>query len=163
MRYLSILLLGLGVTAALPSESRAQPLGFYSSGYRYGVNPYVPPTYRAYSSFASPYGYRTFSSYTAYPTPFGYNTAYNTGTAVRPYVSGPFHSVYFDPFANTYRYTSGYLNTPTVAYGAYGLNPYLPFANTYTSGYLNTPTVVYGAYGLNPYLNVNPYAVYGPP
>jgi hypothetical protein len=132
MRYLLVLPLVLGLSAALPSESRAQyPLGYYSSGY--GVSPYVyPPAYRAYSSYVSPYGYRAFSNVTAYPGPFGYNTAYNTGTFVRPYVSGPLHSVYWDPFGNTYRYTSGYLNTPTYLYGGYGVNPY---ANPYVYPY----------------------------
>jgi hypothetical protein len=35
---------------------------------------------------------------------------------VRPYVMAPYHSVYFDPFANTYRYSTGYLNTPSYYY-----------------------------------------------
>ena len=129
MRYLAIALASLGL-AGLPTESRAQyPLGYYSNGYV--VNPYVP-AYRGYAAYASPYGYRTFSNYGVYPGPFGYNSYYNTGTVARPYVNGPFHSVYWDPFANTYRYTTGYLNTPVYSYGAY--NPYYGYG-AYGYGY----------------------------
>jgi len=122
MRYLWVLLAAVASTA-LPEKSQAQRGYYYRGNF---VNPYVaPPAYGGYAAYVSPYGYRTFSNYGAYPGPYGYNSYYNTGTFDRPYVSGPFHSVYWNPFANTYQYTTGYLNTPTYAYGVY--NPYFGY------------------------------------
>ncbi len=55
--------------------------------------------------FKSPYGYQTYSAYSTTPTPWGWNTTFTGGTFVRPYVTGPTHSIYRDPFLNNYQYT----------------------------------------------------------
>ncbi|MBM4067755.1 MAG: hypothetical protein FJ271_02245 [Planctomycetes bacterium] len=95
------------------------PLGFYSSGF--AVNPYVmPPAFSTFSGYASPYGYRSYFNASAYPGPWGYNTYYNYGTFARPFVSGPFHSVVYNPFTLGYRYMPGYLNAPVFFYGYAG-------------------------------------------
>jgi hypothetical protein len=128
MRLFSIALLAGVVFAA---ESQAQ-VGYYRS--RAYVSPYYPAAYR-YSSFASPYGYRTFSSYGVTPTVYGPSTFYRTGTTIRPFYTGPVHSVYFDPFAGNYRYGTGYLNTPSfyfqtvrpAYYAPYTPYPYTPY------------------------------------
>jgi hypothetical protein len=121
MRFLSAIVLAGVLFGASAGESRAQ-FYYQSSGSvvnPYVVNPYVtpyvapvvPPAY-GYGAVVSPYGYQSAYNYGMYPTPWGYNTFYNYGTQVRPYMTAPFHSVYFDPFRNTYRYGPGYVNTP---------------------------------------------------
>lgn len=124
MRLSALILLAAIYFGTHVGESQAQypyPLGSY--GASLWVNPYVlPPAYSASAGFASPYGFRTFSNFSAYPGPWGYNTFYNYGTFVRPYVSGPFHSVYYNPFSARYQYGPGYLNAPTFFY-SYGF-PY---------------------------------------
>jgi hypothetical protein len=44
----------------------------------------------------------------------------------------PYRSVYFDPFANTFRYSTGYLNTPSYYY-YYGGYPYAAYYGGYPS------------------------------
>jgi hypothetical protein len=125
-KLLLALIVGTAVWVASPSIAHALPPGFYTTGTvatpYYGptgyYNPYVGnfytpmPAVTNYSTFTSPYGWRSFSSVSAVPGPFGYNTVYNTGTFVRPYVVGPMHSVYWNPYLNTYQYGTGALNTP---------------------------------------------------
>jgi hypothetical protein len=112
MRYfLSVLLAGL-LWASIPMASQAQTWG---RGYSSYPGYYAPPVYGS-ASYVGPYGYRSFSNFNAYPTPYGYNTLYNYGAWQRPYISAPFHSVYFNPYLNTYQYGTGYMNTPTYSY-----------------------------------------------
>jgi hypothetical protein len=116
--------LGLALCVA-PSVAFAAPPGYY-----YGnrvVTPYSPvtpfatgPTVSGYNAYSSPYGYSTVNNYSITPTPFGL-AGYNTySTYVRPYYSGPVHSVYWNPYANTYQYGPGYLNSGT-GYGYFSL------------------------------------------
>ncbi len=100
----------------MPSPSVAGPPGFYSGGAF--VTPFTPtpfaigPTTSGFNYYSSPYGYKTFNSYNYTPTPWGWSGYQTQGTIVRPIVNAPYHSVYWDPFANTYRYSTGYRNTP---------------------------------------------------
>lgn len=96
-------------------EGQAQVIGAYQTQVEPVPYYFGPPVY-GQSTFTSPYGYRTFSNYGIQYGYYGPQAYRATGTAVRPYSVGPFHSVYFDPFANTYRYTTGYGNTPTYRY-----------------------------------------------
>lgn len=117
MRTLMVVILAglcLGVAAG---ESRAQFLPPGAYGGSFAVNPFVfPPAYSASAGFVSPYGYRSFGNFTAYPTPWGYNSFYNFNTTVRPYSTGPFHSVYYNPFTASYQYGPGAVNSPTFFY-----------------------------------------------
>jgi len=109
MRYLLAVLLAGFLWANVPAKSQAWGYYPYYPGY------YAPPVYGS-AAYIGPYGYRGFYNFNAYPTPYGYNTLYNYGAWQQPYVSAPFHSVYFNPYANTYQYNTGYLNTPTFSY-----------------------------------------------
>jgi hypothetical protein len=121
------LIVGTAVWAVAPSAAQAQP-GFYTGGTvvrpyaGYYGNPYtgyyagVMPGAYSYSTYASPYGWRSYSSATTVPTPYGYSTFYNSGTSVRPYVVAPRHSVYWNPYTNSYNYGPGY-NTPYYSSG----------------------------------------------
>jgi hypothetical protein len=112
---MKVLLAGL-VVAFLAGDAKAYyPPGYYFQGY--GMNPYIfPPAGYGFSAYASAYGYRSYSSYGVYPGPLGYVPFYNYGTFVRPYVTGPMHSVYWNPFTNTYNYGPGYFNAPNYFY-----------------------------------------------
>ena len=108
--------LGLAL-CAMPNSVLAGPPGFYSGGTI--VTPYSPvtpfaigPTVTNYNTYASPYGVRTVNAYSYTPTPFGWVGAQTGGTYVRPYYSGPYHSVYWNPWANTYQYGPGFANQP---------------------------------------------------
>jgi hypothetical protein len=127
MRHLLTSLIAGIALVLCAGESQAQyPSGLYSRGYWTAPTPYYPgPPVYGYSAFASPYGYQTYSSYKVLPGPFGYNATYSTGTSVQPYVNSPYHSIYWDPFANSYRYSSGYLNTPSYYY--FSGYPYYPY------------------------------------
>jgi hypothetical protein len=99
----------LGLFAA---SAEAAPPGFYAGGYYSSPFPAFPAA-QGFNYFSSPYGYRTYSSYGTALTPWGFSNYNFGGTFVRPYVNGRFHSVYWDPFANTYQYNTGFMNTPT--------------------------------------------------
>ncbi|MCE9531308.1 MAG: hypothetical protein K8T89_09330 [Planctomycetes bacterium] len=112
---------------ALPSIAAAGPPGYYANGIWVNTNPYwnapfpVGPTTSGFSYYSSPYGYRTYNSYSYTPTPWGVSGYNYSGTMVRPLATGPLHSVYWDPFANQYRYSTGYSNTPNYfSYNRYG-------------------------------------------
>ena len=121
----------------VPSAIQAGPPGFYSGGtYVQPFNPpalvptpfgYAPvqvgPTTSGYNSFTSPYGYQTYNSYSYTPTPWGWSGYNYSNTYVQPYSVGPTHSVYWDPFNNTYQYSYGtgsgfnYGSTPAYSRG----------------------------------------------
>ena len=114
-------IVGLALCAA-PNALFAAPPGYY-----YGnsvVTPYSPitpfatgPTVTGYNAYASRYGYRTVNNYSVTPTPFG-PVGYNTySTYATPYYAGPAHSVYWNPYANTYQYGPGYANGGLGGYG----------------------------------------------
>ena len=116
LRLAVVALTAMGLTAAAPSTADAQ-------GYWYGntrVVPYVtpfpaPPT-NFYRSYVSPWGYQSYYNYGTYPTPWGFNTYQREIVRHRPIYSGPAHSVYWDPWANTYRYSTGIYNSPSYSY-----------------------------------------------
>jgi hypothetical protein len=127
MRIHQTILLAVAAMLSCAAEGEAQ--GYYVSPYWGG--PYYPPAaYRGYA-FASPYGYRTYSSVTVYPRVYGPAVVYGSGTFVRPIYTGSYMSVYFDPFAGTYRYAPGYRNAPTYYYYYQGTNPYYPYGPYY--------------------------------
>src|SRR5262249_50544651 len=100
--------------------------------------------------YVSPYvGTPFFNSTTLYG-PLTTTTVNSFGTTARPIYSGPYHSIYFDSLANTYRYGPGYTNTPNVNY-TYSVSP-----NLYTNPYVN-PYLYSNPYLTNPYLYANPY------
>jgi len=115
MRYLLAAILGVAVLAP-PASAQFRPR-LYSRSYSVMPAPYYygPPVY-AYSAYVNPYGYRSYSAYGVAPGLYGPTAFQSAGTSVSPYAAGPYHSVYWDPFSNTYRYTSGYLDTPTYSY-----------------------------------------------
>ena len=118
MRYFAMtLIVGLGVLATA-SESQAQfRPGFVYRNYYSSPMPYYysPPMVNSFV-YSSPYGYQSYYSSGVIPTWYG-STVYSTsGTNIRPFVMAPFHSVYWDPYANTYRYSGGYLNSPSYSY-----------------------------------------------
>lgn len=96
------------------NEAGAQfyPPGSYSSAYWTRVYPY--PAVYGYAAFRSPFGYQTGARYVSYPTFYGPATYYQTRTRIQPYYVGPYHSIYFQPFQNAYRYVPGYWNMPAV-------------------------------------------------
>jgi hypothetical protein len=102
------------VMAALVPEAQAQRFVYRNS--------YVTPTpfpgnysYSAY--YGNPYGSQAVVTTGVYPAPYGgYNAYYSTTTAVRPVYMGPYVSVIWDPVTLSYRYTSGYTNTPNYSY-----------------------------------------------
>ena len=110
------------------SSSHAQ---FIYRGYQVAPSPF-PGNYNLSRSFVSPYGYRSTVNTGVYPTPFGYNSYYTYDTRVRPFYMGPYHSVIFDPFTRTYRYTTGTTSTPNYSYQY--VNP-VPYVNPYVSPY----------------------------
>ena len=101
-------------------------------------NTYVAPTpipgnYSFSASYGNPYGSQAVVTSGVYPTPYGgYNAYYSATTAVRPAYMGPYASVIWDPAALTYRYTSGYANTPNYSYS---LSPAAVPTYGYLSGY----------------------------
>jgi hypothetical protein len=108
---------------AIPATVEAAPPGFYAGGYYTTPFPLYPST-QGFSYYSSPYGYQTYSTFGVGLTPWGWSMYNYGGTSVRPYVNAPYHSVYWDPFNNTYQYSTGYLNTPTWSYGyRYGYRP----------------------------------------
>ena len=122
MRFLITALIAGLTLSILPGKSSAD-WRLYNRGYYVTPAPYYygPPVYTS-NTFVSPYGYRSYSNSGIVPGPFGYNAVHSYGTSVRPVVTGPFHSIYWDPLSNTYRYTSGYTNTPNYSY--YSAYPY---------------------------------------
>ena len=60
-------------------------------------------------------------------------------------MSAPLHSIYWDPFGNTYRYALGYLNSGSYSY-YYSTNPYY-----YGYGYPYSSLML-------PYAVSNPYS-----
>jgi len=98
----------------------AGPPGFYAGGNYRTAFPNGQTT-AGYNYYSSPYGYQTFNSYNYAATPWGWSGYQSQGTFIRPYVNAPVHSVYWDPFANTYRYGTGRLNTPSFySYQSFG-------------------------------------------
>ena len=116
MRRTLIVLCAGFVLLAVAGESQAQYRTIFSRNVVVAPAPYYyGPPLAGSTVYSSPYGYQTYSNYAISPGPYGY--AYSSsGTSIRPYYSGPYHSIYWDPFANTYRYTGGYLNTPSYYY-----------------------------------------------
>lgn len=117
MRKLLTSLAAALVFAMLPSSAAAQ-LGYWQ-GHRTEV-PYVtpfraPPTNYTYYS-TSPWGVTSVYNSGTYPTPWGYNTYQDVRSFHQPIVTGPLHSVYFDPRTYTYQYAPGYLNAPRYSY-----------------------------------------------
>src|SRR4051794_32614749 len=110
--YVFGVLAGL-VLACTASVSQAQ--GFVYRNYAVVPTPY-PGNFSYYNYNTSPYGYQSFYSTGVYPTPFGYNAYQYNNTFIRPYYAGPYHSIIFDPAANTYRYAPGYASTPNYYY-----------------------------------------------
>jgi hypothetical protein len=110
-KFVLAAVLGLALFA-LPNAAEARPPGFYANGYAVNPFPYAPSA-QGFNYYSSPYGYRTFNSYGTMATPFGFSNYNYGGTFVRPYSVGPMHSVYWNPFTNSYQYTTGSLNTPT--------------------------------------------------
>jgi hypothetical protein len=127
---LYMLLTGIALTA-MASEAHAQRFNnrdprVVSTPIR-GINNFSP-------TYVSPYqlnvvpgvypnlygGYNPYNTYQpaiipgAYPSL--YNPFYTAATALRPVYLGPYYSIVWDPIANTYRYGSGYLNTPNYGY-----------------------------------------------
>jgi hypothetical protein len=100
------------------SDAFAGPPGFYGGGNFAAPFP-AGPNFSGYNYYASPYGYRTYNTYNYTATPWGWSGYQSQGTFVRPYVNAPLHSVYYDPFARTYRYGTGYRNTPNFYYQFY--------------------------------------------
>jgi len=133
-----IALLAAGIsTVAFAGQAQAQV--------RAGSLKPVPGFYGR-PAWVSPYVGTPFYNSNVLVTPFGTTTVTNFGTTARPVYSGPYHTVYFDSLANTYRYTTGSLNTPNVS-TILTVDPSL-----YASPYL------YGnPYVGNPYLYGNPY------
>ena len=103
------------------------------------------PGFPGRPAYVSPYLGTPYYNSNTIVTPFGVTTLNTLGTTAQPVYSGPYHSIYFDQFANTYRYTSGYLNTPNVS-SSLSISPLL-----YQSPYIANP------YLSNPYLYGNPY------
>jgi len=95
----------------MPNLASAGPPGFYGGGVYATPNPWgyapfpVGPTTSGFNYYSSPYGYRTYNSYSYTPTPWGVQGYQYSGTQVQPYSVGPRHFVYWDPFANQYRYS----------------------------------------------------------
>ena len=115
---LAVLVAGLAFSLT-PSSAHAQ---FGYSSYGYWVTPtpyYVPGPVSYYSTYGSPTGYRSAYATGVYPTPWGSNTYSAYRTQIRPVYSSPVHSIYFDPFANMYRFGPGYRNTPSYSYRYY--------------------------------------------
>jgi hypothetical protein len=113
MRYLLPAIFAGLLLIAVPGKSEAWRYPSYYPAYYPGY--YAPPVYGS-AAYVGPYGYRSFYNFNAYPTPFGYSGAYSYGAWQQPYVSAPFHSIYFNPYLNTYQYGTGSANTPTYSY-----------------------------------------------
>jgi hypothetical protein len=138
----TIALLAAGIsTLMFAGESQAQvrPSGFK-----------LVPGYQGTPRWVSPYVGTPFYNSTTFVTPYGSANLTNFGTTARPVYSGPYHTIYFDSQANTYRYTSGYMNTPNVS-STLTVNP-----NLYASPYLS-PYLYGNPYLSSPYLYGNPY------
>ncbi len=114
-------ILGLALFVA-QSAAFAAPPGFYSSGSvvtpNAGYMPYslttpyaTGPTTSGFNYYSSPYGYRTLNAYSYTPTVWGWSGYQTQRTYVKPYVNGPWHSVYWNPFLYTYQYGPGYLSS----------------------------------------------------
>lgn len=116
MRYTCLTCLAALLILGLSGKAQAQYPGIYQ--YNTYSAPYVTPYPVPFggAAYSSPYGYSSYYNYGSYPGPYGYQPYYSSGTYVRPYYMGPYHSIYFDPFANTYRYTGGYRNSPRYWY-----------------------------------------------
>ena len=123
MRIFIAALLAAVTLVALPRQSEAQ-YRIYDRHYGSVPMPYYsgPPVFNS-TGVVTPYGYRAYSNTGIYPGPFGYNAYYSYGTTISPYVARPYHSIYWDPFSNSYRYTSGALNTPNYYY-SYSAYPF---------------------------------------
>lgn len=120
-------ILALGLTAivlvSVAGESQAQYLttrSFWAAPAPY----YYGPPLSATAGYVSPYGYQSSYSagvslgfvpgyYNSYLGPVAY---YSYGASARPYVSGPFHSIYWNPYSSTYGYTAGYRNMSNYYY-----------------------------------------------
>ena len=111
-------IIGLALCAA-PSVTFAGPPGFYGGGTWVSPFPASPfalgPTTTGFNYYASPYGYQQSNSYSVTPTIWGWDTSYSSTTAIRPLAGGPTHSVYWDPFNNTYQYMYGVGNFNSTA------------------------------------------------
>src|SRR5262245_33219019 len=126
MRYLVTSLVATFALAAMPGESQAQ-YRYFNRNYAVTPLPYYngPPVFNS-SAFVSPNGYRSYYNSGIYPGPFGYNAFSSTGTSWQPYVAGPWHSVYFNPFTNSYQYMGSPLNTPNYYYNFSNPGYYTP-------------------------------------
>jgi hypothetical protein len=113
---LCVLFAGLALSATAGAAHAQRPFIYrntaivpspYPGNFIYSSR-YVPPYPNPYSS----------SVVTGVVPNFygGYNAFYSTTTAVRPIYSGPYHSIIWDPYANTYRYGPGYLNSPNYSF-----------------------------------------------
>jgi hypothetical protein len=101
-----------------PNFAHAQNPGIYNYGNWISPSPYSTPYPYSYSSVYGAPGSYYYGRYNTYvtPAPWGstvYRSYYNRA---RPLYSGPMHSVYFDPITGTYRYDTGYLNSPYYRY-----------------------------------------------
>jgi hypothetical protein len=107
--YLISLAAGLALCLA-PSLASAQ---YFSYGGWTTPTPYfVPRPFSHTTTFTSPYGYRSAYTTGVYPTPYGSNTFWYQRSQIRPLYTGPYHSIYVDPFTMSYRYGTGFRNTP---------------------------------------------------
>jgi hypothetical protein len=117
---LSVLFAGLALSATA-GEAHAQRRFVYRNT---AIVPAPYPGNFTYSStYVAPYPNPYSSSVVSGIVPNlygGYNSFYTTTTAIQPIYSGPYHSIIWDPYANTYRYGPGYLNSPNYSY----YNPY---------------------------------------
>ena len=151
MRRLSVFAAAVVCVGLTCGEAAAQfrslqpvPGGFVFRGPRTsGV--LIPSALLNRQAFFSPLVGTPFVNTNVFVNPLGVSTFSNFGRTVVPFYAGPYHTIYFDAIANTYRYTSGYLNTPTVNLNVYA-NPYL------TNPYLTNPYLYGNPYLANPYL-----------
>jgi hypothetical protein len=122
--------IGVALWAIPASSAQAQ----YRYGYSSGVwvqqnpvfyNPYFSPIsypsigYNQTNRFVSPY-YRNFNTTNYYQTPFGVQVTNFNRINTPPVASGPLHSVYWNPFTNSYSYGSRYTG-PVTNFSSYYL------------------------------------------
>jgi hypothetical protein len=118
MRKLILSTIAATLVALTPSVADAQV------GYWYGntrVVPYVTPFSAPYpggytTRYVNPWGYQSYYNVQTVPTPYGFNAYETYGVRHRPVYQGPYHSVYWDPYLNNYRYAPGYFNAPRYSY-----------------------------------------------
>lgn len=92
----------------------------------YWNRPYYPQTVYRRSLYVSPFGYQTRASVSFYPSSVYPPVTYYQATNVRPFYTGPLHSIFYDPYLLGYRYGPGYRSGPAYYYYQYA-NPYYPY------------------------------------